>query len=144
MKMVKEIKRKTLPEDGRAAISEEGIPMGKIGQDNVTIGLEHLFADSIIPQLFVDSEMVLRDFTPPVGELFSIDSEDRGRSIYEVKEKIGHRCLIGNIRGVLYTERNLEKEVEVDTGERFKLNIQPNFSPGEELVNGVIITFFQI
>ena len=144
MKMVKEIKRKTLPEDGRAAISEERIPMGKIGQENVTIGLEHLFADSIIPQLFVDNEMVLRDFTPPVEELFSITEEDRGRNIYEVREKIGHRCLIGNIRGVLYTERNLEKEVETENGDRFKLNIQPNFSPGEEQVDGVIITFFQI
>ena len=113
-------------------------------RERVTIELEHLFADSIIPQLFVDNEMVLRDFTPPVEELFSITEEDKGRNIYEVREKIGHRCLIGNIRGVLYTERNLEKEVETENGDRFKLNIQPNFSPGEELVDGVIITFFRI
>ncbi len=105
---------------------------------------EDLLADSVIPQLFVDREMVLRDFTPQVEELFSITAEDRGRNIYEVKEKIGHRCLIGNIKGVLYTERNLEKEVETDSGERFRLDIQPNFSPGEELVDGVIISFLKM
>ena len=113
-------------------------------RERLTIGLEHLFSDSIIPQLFVDSEMVLRDFTPPMAELFSINAEDRGRNIYEVKEKIGHRCLIGNIRGVIYTERSLEKEVQTEDGKWFKLNIQPNFSPEEEEVNGVIITFFEI
>lgn len=142
--MIKGLEREAGRENRRAIKSKESIMSELKTQDRVTIELEHLFADSIIPQLFVDKEMVLRDFTPPVEELFSIESEDRGRSIYEVKEKIGHRCLIGNIKGVLYTERNLEKEVETDSGDRFKLNIQPNFSPGEELVDGVIITFFQI
>lgn len=144
MKMIKDLELEKVPEKRGTVISKERKMPELKPQDRVTINLEHLFADSIIPQLFVDNEMVLRDFTPPVGELFSIDAEDRGRSIFEVKEKIGHRCLIGNIKGVLYTERNLEKEVETDSGARFKLNIQPNFSPGEELVDGVIITFFQI
>jgi hypothetical protein len=111
-------------------------------QNPVTIGLEHLFADSIIPQLFVDSEMVLRDFTPPIARLFSITSEDKGKSIYEVNGKIGHRCLIGNIKGVIYTERSMEKEVTTDKEECFRMSIQPNFSPGEEEVDGVLITFF--
>ena len=111
-------------------------------QNAVTIGLEHLFADSIIPQLFVDNEMVLLDFTPPIAELFSITSEDKGKSIYEVNDKIGHRCLIGNIKGVIYTERSMEKEVMTDKEEWFKMNIQPIFSPGEEEVDGVLITFF--
>lgn len=112
-------------------------------QRSVTIGLEQLFADSIIPQLFVDREMILTDFTPPFASLFAISATDRGRSIYEVQEKIGHRCLIGNIKGVIYTERSMEREVETAQGTCFKMNIQPNFSPGEELVNGVLITFFR-
>lgn len=110
----------------------------------VTIGLEHYFSNSIIPQLFVDAEMLLRDFTPPMEEFFSIDQEDIGKSIYELKEKIGHRCLIGNIRGVMYTERNMEKDIRTATGDRFRMNIQPSFTEGEEMINGVIITFFEL
>ena len=110
----------------------------------VTIGLKDYFSNSIIPQLFVDAELLLRDFTPPMGEYFSIEQEDIGRTIYELKEKIGHKGLIGNIKGVLYTERNMEKHIRTVTGDRFKMNIQPCFTENEEMINGVIITFYEL
>ena len=107
----------------------------------VTIGLEQYFSNSIVPQLFLDTELQLIDFTPPIEEIFSIDQDDIGRSIFELKQKIGHQGLIGNIKGVLYTERNLVKHIHTSDGDKFMMNIQPCFSLGEEVVNGVIITF---
>jgi len=110
----------------------------------VVIHLEDYFSNSIIPQLFVDSDMLLRDYTPPIEKCFSICEEDIGRSIYELKEKIGHRGLSGNIKGVIYTERNLEKTIRTETGNSFRMNIQPSFTEREEMVNGVIITFSEL
>lgn len=118
------------------------IPQGRI-LPQVTIGLEHYFSNSIIPQLFVDTELLLIDFTPPMEDIFFVDQEDIGKGIYELKEKIGHRSLIENIRGVLYTERNMEKHIRTARG-RFKMNIQPCFTEKEEMMNGVIITFFEV
>src|SRR5690606_654554 len=88
--------------------------------------------------------MVLREFTSPAGKYFSISREDIGRSIYSLKEKIGHYALIENIRGVMLIERNIENEIRTRDGRIFHMNIQPCSCPQDEQINGVIVTYLDL
>ncbi|HLT09156.1 MAG TPA: PAS domain-containing protein [Cyclobacteriaceae bacterium] len=40
--------------------------------------LENYFRNTIIPQLFVDAELILRKFTPPAMKHFDLSADDVG------------------------------------------------------------------
>lgn len=106
--------------------------------------LENYFSNSIVPQLFVDSEMMLRSFTSPAAEIFAISQEDIGKSLYNLKDKIAHNALIDNIRGVLLVEKNKEKEIQTLNGRVFNMNVQPFFGNQNEPIIGVIVTYLEL
>lgn len=47
-------------------------------------GLENYFSNTIIPQLFVDADLVLRKFTPPAMKQFRLRPGNIGMPITEV------------------------------------------------------------
>lgn len=106
--------------------------------------LNLFFENSIIPQLLVDSELFLKDFTPAAGKLFSLNKEDINKSICGIKDKFNHKSFIENIRGVFITERELKKEVQTLDQSRYLMCIQPWFSEKEEAVSGALITFSEM
>lgn len=110
----------------------------------INSALVNCFADSIVPQLFVDSAMNLRHFTEPAGQCFSLSEAHLGRSIHMVKEKIGYPALVEKIRGVVMTETRMLKEVKTSNGAVFQMNIQPFFCDQELMMEGVIVTFLKI
>lgn len=106
--------------------------------------LENYFANTIIPQLFVDGQMILRIFTPPAMSLFSLTKADINRDFNEVKDNIRYPTLIENIEEVIATSEILEKEVQTTDGKWFQMNILPYKVFKENRTNGVIITFVDI
>lgn len=106
--------------------------------------LENYFANTIIPQLFVDANFILRKFTPPAMKHFSLTDADIDRDIHDVKDNIRYPTLIENITEVITTGEILEKEVQTTDGNWFQMNILPYLIRSEERTNGVIITFVDI
>lgn len=106
--------------------------------------LENYFANTIIPQLFIDGKMVLRKFTPPAMKQFSLTEEDINKNFHEVKENFRYPTLVENIEEVIETGEVLEKEVQTTNGEWFQMNILPYKVFEENKTNGVIITFVDI
>lgn len=106
--------------------------------------LENYFANTIIPQLYVDGQMILRKFTPPAMTLFSLAKADINRDINDVKDNIRYHTLIENIEEVIATSEILEKEVQTTDGKWFQMNILPYKVFNENRTNGVIITFVDI
>lgn len=106
--------------------------------------LENYFANTIIPQLFVDANFILRKFTPPAMRHFSLTDADLNRNINEVKENIRYPTLDENIKEVIATGEILEKEVQTTDGKWFQMNILPYKVHKENRTNGVIITFVDI
>jgi two-component system phosphate regulon sensor histidine kinase PhoR len=106
--------------------------------------LENYFANTIIPQLFVDADLVLRKFTPPAMKQFSLSTEDVGRSIHDVQDNIRYPTLIENITEVIATGEILEKEVQTTDKRWFQMNILPYIVRSTNQPNGVIITFVDI
>lgn len=106
--------------------------------------LENYFANTIIPQLFVDANFILRKFTPPAMRHFSLTSKDLDKNIRLVKENIRYPTLIENITEVITTGEILEKEIQTTDGSWFQMNILPYVERKENRTNGVIITFVDI
>lgn len=106
--------------------------------------LENYFANTIIPQLFVDGDMILRKFTPPAMKQFSLTDDDINRDIHNVKENFRFPTIIENIEEVIKTGEILEKEVQTTDEKWFQMNILPYRVFLENRNDGVIITFVEI
>ncbi|MDQ3100650.1 MAG: PAS domain-containing protein [Bacteroidota bacterium] len=106
--------------------------------------LENYFANTIIPQLFVDADLILRKFTPQAMRQFSLTAADIGSHIKDVQEHIRHQTLIESINEVIKTGEILEKEIQTDDKRWFQMNILPYVERRKGTTNGVIITFVDI
>ena len=106
--------------------------------------LANYFSNTLIPQLFVDADLILRIFTPPAMEQFSLSFDHVGCSIHNVKDNIRYPTFVENIQEVIAQNVNLEKEIQTTDGNWFQMNIVPYIEHEENRVNGVIITFVDI
>lgn len=106
--------------------------------------LENYFANTIIPQLFVDAQLILRKFTPPAMKQFKLHEDFIGKSFEEIKENFRYPTIIENIKTVISTGKLLEKEIQTTNFRWYQMNILPYLVREENKTNGVIITFVDI
>jgi two-component system phosphate regulon sensor histidine kinase PhoR len=106
--------------------------------------LENYFRNTIIPQLFVDADLILRKFTPPAMKQFSLSSADVGKPIIEVKDNFRFLNIIDNIQEVINSNKILEKEIQTTDLRWYQMNIIPYVIRRDKKTNGVIITFIEI
>ena len=112
--------------------------------DDLNEDLENYFANTIIPQLYVDGNLILRKFTPPAMKQFTLTQADINKNIQDVTDNIRYLTLIENINEVISTGEILEKEVQTTDKRWFQMNILPYKIRKENRTNGVIITFVDI
>jgi two-component system phosphate regulon sensor histidine kinase PhoR len=106
--------------------------------------LENYFRNTIIPQLFIDRDLILRKFTPPAMKQFKLALTDVGRHIADVKENFRFPAIIDNIQHVIDTGEILEKEIQTTDLRWYQMNILPYLVQKQNKTNGVIITFVEI
>lgn len=106
--------------------------------------LANYFSNTIIPQLFVDADMILRIFTPPAMKQFSLSYDDIGRNIEDVKDNIRYPTIVENIEEVIFKNKVLNKEIQTTDGNWFSMNIVPYVEHNDDSINGVLLTFVDI
>jgi len=106
--------------------------------------LENYFRNTIIPQLFVDADLILKKFTPPAMKQFNLKTEDVGKSIIDIKENFRFHSIIENIEQVMDSHEILEKEIQTTDFRWYQMNIIPYVNIKTKRTNGVIITFVEI
>lgn len=106
--------------------------------------LENYFRNTIIPQLFVDANLILRKFTPPAMKQFNLQLDDVGRPIEDIKDNFRFHSIIENIQQVIDTGDILEKEIQTTDLRWFQMNILPYIIEKGKKTNGAIITFVDI
>lgn len=106
--------------------------------------LENYFSNTIIPQLFVDSNLILRKFTPPAMKQFKLEEGFVGKPMEEIQENFRYPTIIDNIKVVINTGKILEKEIQTTDLRWYQMNILPYQVRKENKTNGVIITFVDI
>ncbi|RZK18849.1 MAG: GHKL domain-containing protein [Pedobacter sp.] len=106
--------------------------------------LENYFSNTIIPQLFVDANLILRKYTPPAMKQFKLKEEFIGKPLSEVEEHFRYPTIIENIKVVIATKKILEKEIQTTDMRWYQMNILPYLIRKENRTDGVIITFVDI
>lgn len=106
--------------------------------------LENYFRNTIIPQLFVDANLILQKFTPPAMKQFNLSAADIGKSINDVIDNTRFPSIIDNIHQVMETNEILEKEIQTTQLKWYQMNIIPYVAMRTNKTNGVIITFVEI
>lgn len=106
--------------------------------------LENYFRNTIIPQLYIDGDLILRKFTPPAMKQFSLSPADLGKPIEDVKDNFRFPTFIENIQQVLETHEIFEKEIQTTDFKWYQMNVLPYVQGEDGETNGVIITFVDI
>lgn len=106
--------------------------------------LENYFRNTIIPQLFVDKDLIVRIFTPPAMKQFNLSEKDKGKHIDQISTNIKFSHLRENIEEVIENNQNLEKEIQTTDRRWYQMNILPYIEKKINKANGVIITFVDI
>ncbi|GGH03316.1 PAS domain-containing protein [Pedobacter zeae] len=106
--------------------------------------LENYFANTIIPQLFVDADLILRKYTPPAMKQFNLKENFIGKPLEEIKENFRFPTILDNIRTVMQTGKLLEKEIQTTDMRWYQMNIIPYLVRKINKIDRVIITFVDI
>ncbi|MEQ1585910.1 MAG: ATP-binding protein [Cyclobacteriaceae bacterium] len=106
--------------------------------------LENYFRNTIIPQLFVDADLILRKFSPPANMHFRLVVADIGKPILDIPTLAQLPDLVGSIKEVIGNNLDLEKEIQTTDKRWFQLNILPYIIKKQNITNGVVITFIDI
>ncbi|MFN4764554.1 ATP-binding protein [Gillisia sp. Q332] len=107
--------------------------------------LSNYFSNTIIPQLFVDADLILRIFTPPAMKQFSLTYDHVGKNIADVKDNLRYPNVVEDIKDIIENSNKvLEKEVQTTDGRWFQMTIVPYIEHEKDIINGVIITFVDI
>jgi two-component system, chemotaxis family, CheB/CheR fusion protein len=105
--------------------------------------LQNLLASTEIATLFLDREMRILRFTPGAAELFNVRTDDRGRPLADLTNRLGYEELGDDAAQVLGTLVPVEREVEDELGRWYLTRVLP-YRSGEDRIDGVVITFLDI
>jgi len=106
--------------------------------------LENYFRNTIIPQLFVDANLILRKFSPPANTHFQLAENHIGISIFDIPALTQLEGLVEIIKEVIDTNIYFEDEIQTPDKRWFQMNILPYIVKKKNVTNGVVITFVDI
>ena len=105
--------------------------------------LENLMTSAELATLFLDPELRIRRYTPPLNAVFNIMPSDHGRPVTHLTHKLAYGELIEDVRQVLQKPETIEREVRGQEGEWFYARVRP-YRTLDNKIDGVVITFLDI
>jgi len=111
--------------------------------DRANSDLNNLFQSTQIATIFLDRNLVIRSFTPPVTKLFNLIPGDHGRPLTDLVNQLAYPNLENDIRAVFGGEM-IERAVSLANGKsHFLARILPYRTAGN-MIDGVLLTFVDI
>jgi two-component system CheB/CheR fusion protein len=108
----------------------------------LTNDMDNLLAATDVGTVFLDKQLKIRKFTPPIAESFNLMPQDVGRPIDTFRHDIGHPGLLDDIRGVLAKGERIEREILDRRGRTSFMRILPYRAKGA--VEGVVLTLIDV
>lgn len=105
--------------------------------------LQNLTASSEIGTLFLDRDLRIRMFTPPVADLINLADADVGRPITDFTHRLEYEDIAADVRRVLRDPTPFEAELQTTEGRWFLVRIRP-YRTIEGTVDGAVATFDDI
>jgi len=111
---------------------------GKINDD-----LQNLITSTDIATVFVDRSMRIKWFTPRATDIFSIISNDAGRSLLDITHRLDYNDLAGDASQAFESLRTIEREVTSNDGRWYLARTLP-YRTAEDRIEGAVLTFVDI
>ena len=106
--------------------------------------LANLLDSTSIATLFLDSELRIRRFTPPLLDIFKVREGDEGRPIGDIVTRLSRDGLGQDVQQVLRTLVPIEREMAVaEDGVSYLVRIRP-YRDLNNFIDGAVITFTDI
>jgi two-component system, chemotaxis family, CheB/CheR fusion protein len=118
---------------------------GKVEQlDQSNSDLQNLFDSTRIAIVFLDRNLLIRNFTPAVTQIFNLISTDRGRPLTDIANHLDQMDFDRDLRAVLAQPELVEKAVRSREGQRhYLMRILP-YRNGRNEVEGLLLTFVDV
>jgi two-component system CheB/CheR fusion protein len=105
--------------------------------------MKNLLAGTQIATLFLDNDLKVRRFTPPMQDIMALRDADTGRPVGEVHVKLEYNEMEKDAQKVLDDLNSLERELKGPNGRWRQMRIMP-YRTAENVIDGVVITFTDI
>ncbi|HMM77774.1 MAG TPA: CheR family methyltransferase [Gammaproteobacteria bacterium] len=102
--------------------------------------LENFMAATDIPMLFLDRNLCIKRYTPPLLQIFNVKAHDNGRPIGDLTHTLVYDELEKDARQVLSDLVPIERAVVSRSGHRLTVRIRP-YRTAEDKIDGVVVTF---
>jgi two-component system, chemotaxis family, CheB/CheR fusion protein len=113
---------------------------------NLSTELQHLVDNIDTAVLFVDRDLRITRFTPTVAHIFPLRPSDSGRPLADFANKLRGVDLTGDLKTVLSTGTEIEREVKVETDQKVRaalMRIRP-YRMADGSIDGLVLSFFDI
>jgi two-component system CheB/CheR fusion protein len=105
---------------------------------------QNLLDATQIATIFLDPQLHITRFTPPITELFRLRDTDLGRPITDIASHLRHDSLAADVAAVLDKHQIVERQVHLqEGGTTFLMRIRP-YRTDAKAVEGVVIAFIDI
>lgn len=104
--------------------------------------LQNLMAATDVGTLFLDNELCIKRFTPPIAGLFNIVVADEGRPITDFTHHLDYRGFAEDARQVLHDLIPIERQIAGDN-RWFLTRLRP-YRTVDDRIDGVVVTFVDI
>jgi two-component system CheB/CheR fusion protein len=104
---------------------------------------QNLMAATDVATLFVDRQLRIKLYTPPLTKIFNIMPVDQGRPLAHVTHRLRDGDLLRDTQQVLDTLVPLEREVQRDDGHVYLLRLAP-YRTREDHIDGIVLTLVDI
>ena len=105
--------------------------------------LQNLTAATEIGTLFLDADLRIRMFTPPIAELFNVTKADIGRTITDFTHRLEYDGIEEDARRVLTDLAPVEAEVRSKGGQWYVVRLRP-YRTVEDRIDGTVVSFVDI
>ncbi|WP_434623443.1 chemotaxis protein CheB [Azospirillum sp. B2RO_4] len=109
----------------------------------ITNDLDNLLRSTEIGTVFLDTDFVIRRFTPAAAGFINIIPRDIGRSIAHLSTNIDYPDFLADIRKVFAGQEPVERHVRVHDGRWVLTRILPYLTDKNQ-VGGVVVTFVDV
>jgi two-component system CheB/CheR fusion protein len=110
----------------------------------VNSDLKNLLESTQIATIFLDNNLLIRNFTPVTADIFHVVETDIGRPIGHVASRIGYAELQEDVRKVLRTLGAIERYVTNDeSGSYYLARVLP-YRNTDNFIAGAVLTFLDV
>ena len=105
--------------------------------------INNLLASTDIGTIFLDTNLCIKRFTPPINKLFNLIQTDIDRPIGDITSNIELYDLVDRAQKVLDTLVRQEWELQDKNGNWYSMRIMP-YRTVDNVIDGVVVTFVDI